>query len=261
LTGCQDEKKVCMKRLKQLGPGLNAFTLSFADSLLDEMRDSYQRELHPALTDPRNRHLLEGGHSVRQPLGPPGSEYFMVSFMTYPLLWFSSNTMETYRIYRRFYDNLGIDDEVRQLVDHDEKIVMYCGFLVIGDRSNEPSWHFDYVPGANGYSLLTPLFEFDPGHGDLLYRTAGDTVETYMYEMGEAVMFGDHFFHCTQPYDSTGHLRVLATIQFGTDKMQYWETLRKTIESQSDFLILPCGHQAGTCGCAVSAPVQPHRTV
>ena len=238
------------KRLARLAPGLNAYRFSFAEHLLDEIRDSYRRELQPMLTNPQNQRLFAGGRELRQPLEPATGEYFLVSFLRYPLLWLSSNTANTYAIYRRFLDNLDIEDDVRELVDHGERIVMYCGFLVIGDHSDEHSWHVDYKPGANAYSLLTPLFELDPGQGDLLYKSVGDRVETYPYALGEAVMFGDHFSHCTEPYPGTGRLRILVTLQFGTDKIEHWGVLRQTIESQSDYLILPCGHRRGTCNCA-----------
>jgi hypothetical protein len=238
-----------MKKLTQLGAGLNAYKFNFDESLLDEIRDSYARELHPIFSNPENRRLFQGGNKLRQSLGAATKEYFVVSFLSYPLLWLSSNTMETYAIYRRFFDRLDIEDEVKQLVEHDSKIVMYCGFLVVSEFTPEHSWHVDYKPGANAYSMLTPLFDLDPGHGDLLYKSANGQARTYSYETGEAIMFGDHFSHCTEPYESTGHLRVLLTLQFGTDQMRHWDVLRTTIESQSDFLILPCGHLLGSCEC------------
>ncbi len=243
-----------MKKLQQVGPGLNAYKLSFADSLLDEIRESYRTELEPVLTNPQNRRIFEGGREIHQPLGPAGCEYFMVSFLSHPLLWLSSNTDRTYAIYKRFLDGLGIEQEVKGLVDHDRNIVMYCGFLVVSDHSPGHSWHADYRPGANAYSLLTPLFDLDPGHGDLLYKTASGAIETYSYGAGEAIMFGDHFQHCTEPYDNTGRLRVLVTVQFGTDRIRHWEVLRQTIESQSEYLVLPCGHRLGNCDCAEKYP-------
>jgi hypothetical protein len=237
-----------MGKLARIGPDLNAFTLRFDEGLLDGIRDSYHRELHSILTNPQNQRLFAGGREIRQPFGAPPNEYFLVSFLTYPLLWLSCNTPETYQVYQRFFDGLGIEDELKKLVDHDSKIVLYCGFLVAGYRSPGHSWHLDYLPGANAYSLLTPLFELDPGHGNLLYKV-GDKVNSHGYEVGEAIMFGDKFMHCTEPYDDTGHLRVLVSLQFGTDKMEYWNTLRQTIESQSNYLVLPCGHRLGTCQC------------
>lgn len=238
-----------VKKLTRIGPGLNAFRLSFADNLLDEIRESYNRELRGVLANPANQRLLAGGRALHQTFGGATSEYYLVTFLSYPLLWLSSNTPRTWQIYKSFFDSLDIEQEVRALVDHDEKIVLYCGFLTIGSHAPEPSWHVDYLPGANAYSLLTPLFELDPAHGDFLYQAGEGLIGTYPYAQGEAIMFGDNFLHCTEPYENTGHLRILITLQFGTDKMEHWKVLRKTIESQSDFLILPCGHQSRTCDC------------
>ena len=126
-----------MNKLQQIGAGLNGYTLNFDQSLLDEIRDSYSSKLQPILTNPDNHRLFEGGRVLRQPVGAADSDYYLVSFQAYPLLWLSSNTPAEYQIYRRFYDNLGIEDEVRSLVDHHEKIIMYCGFLVVGENSPE----------------------------------------------------------------------------------------------------------------------------
>jgi hypothetical protein len=239
-----------MKKLTRIGDGSNAFKFSFAGELLTEIRESYSRELHPVLSNPQNRHLFEGGRVVRQPFGAASGNYFIWSFLDYPLLWISGNNPETYAIFRRFFDSLDIDDDIKELVDYDEKIVVYCGSLVIGDHSSEHSFHVDYQPGANAYSLLTPLFDLDPGHGDLLYREGDDTIKAYTYEVGEGLLLGDTFYHCTEPYRSTGHLRVLITITLGTDKMEHWDVLKQTIATQSDFLIQPCGHRIGSCNCA-----------
>ncbi len=238
---------------------MNAYRLVFDDSLLDEIRDSYYRELDPILSNPANGRLFQGGRVVHQPLGADNSEYYAVSFLDYPLLWLSCNTNRSHGIYQRFLDALNIDGEIRQLVDHDSKIILYSGALTVGEYSPAPSWHVDYKPGANAYSLLTPLFELDPGHGDLLYRMGDGQTGTYCYTQGEGIMFGDGFYHCTEPYEKTGHLRVLVTIQFGTDKMQYWDVLRQTVESQSDYLILPCGHQLGHCSCTSRADAPPSK--
>jgi hypothetical protein len=239
-----------MNKLTRLAPDRNAYTIPFAENLLNEIRESYRRELQPILTLPQNQILFEGGRAIRQTLGAATGEYFATSYKTHPLLWFSTHTPHAYQIYRRFFDNLGIEDEVKALVDHDRKIVMYCGFLVIGAHISHHSWHVDYFPGANAYSLLTPLFPLEPGHGNLLYTDLDQRAQRYSYAMGEAIMFGENFPHCTEPYAGTGGLRVLVTLQFGTDKLQHWPVLRQTIESQSEYLILPCGHKSGTCECA-----------
>lgn len=227
---------------------LNAFRFQFDEALLDEIRKSYEDHLSTYLNAEKNQALFVGGQSHCRNIGPAGDRYLLVSYDTHPLLWLSTNDEKTFQIYRRFFDALAIDEDIKQLVDHDQRIVMYCGFLVVGDRSPTSSWHDDYEVGANGYTLITPLFELDPGHGGLLYRD-GDAVRRYDYRVGEAVLFGDNFTHMTETYEATERKRVLVSLTFGTDKMKYWDVLSGTIGDQSDFMVLPCGHVKGTCAC------------
>ena len=249
-----------MKKLTHIGKNLNAYKVQFDDSLLDEIRESYRQDLSKMLKQPNNHYILEGGRNFKLNIGSQGGNYFLTTYQTHPLLWFSSNNDETFQIYKRFLDALNIEDDVKELVDHNEKILLYCGFLVIGDQAPNEAWHVDYLPGANAYTFITPLFELDENHGNLLYRddqSNGNILfrekqsrsNKYSYKLGEGVIFGDHFNHTTEKYNCTNNLRILVSLQFGTDKMEHWDTLRKTIESQSYYLVRPCGHVNGTCQC------------
>ena len=230
-----------------LHPDLDAYTFRFQDGLLDEIRDSYRRELAPILENPDNQYLFQGGRSHRARVGKSGS-YFALSFESYPLLWFSNNDAETYGIFRRFFDALSIENAVRELVDCRDGIVMYCGFLVIGDRAPAAQWHNDYADGANAFTLITPLFELEPAHGHLLYKL-GDQTERYQYTLGEGILFGEKTPHTTEPYPQSSKKRVLASMTFGTDKLEYWPRLRESLDSQAQYFMLPCGHVYGTCHC------------
>lgn len=42
------------------------------------------------------------------------------------------------------------------------------------------------------------------------------------------------------------------TIVFGTDKIEYWDISKETIVERSNYMVLPCGHQKGTCDCLES---------
>ncbi|MFV9614569.1 MAG: hypothetical protein ACNYZG_01365, partial [Gammaproteobacteria bacterium] len=57
------------------------------------------------------------------------------------------------------------------------------------------------------------------------------------------------FEHATEPYAETDTLRVMLSFTFGTDKSEYWNTLKETIGNQSNYMILPCGHEKGSCQC------------
>ena len=238
-----------MTDLVRIGPDLNAFTLKFDEDLLDDIRALYRRDIHPFIRDRRTSGSWRAGKSFVSQSRNPGSQYFVVSYGHNPLLWVSCNTAETHALYRRFFDRLAIEPLLGQFVDHDRHLVMYCGFLVIGDRAPSPKWHLDYAAGANAYTLITPLFELEPGHGHLLDRIGRDEIATYRYAVGDAIVFGDHFYHSTQPYDRAGRARVLVSMTFGTDKLKDWPLLEQTIGEQSNYLVLPCGHEAGTCRC------------
>ena len=82
------------------------------------------------------------------------------------------------------------------------------------------------MDGANAYTLITPLFELDDAHGNLMYKDASSNIKTYQYKMNEAVIFGDGFEHATEPYARTDALRVMLSCTFGTDKIEYLDTLK-----------------------------------
>ena len=238
-----------MKKLTQLKNGLNAFKFQFEEKLLNEIRDSYHQDIESFINDKNNKHLLEGGSVFAQVIQQSSNNYHLTSYGISPLLWLSCNNQATHDIYRRFFNTLDIEQDVKELVDHDERIVVYCGFLVIGDRAPNYLWHLDYFPGSNAYTLITPLFDLDDDHNHLLYKTNDNATSSYEYSIGEAIILGDHFPHTTEPYAKSKHKRILLSITFGTDKMQHWNVLGLTIGSQSNFMILPCGHPLGTCKC------------
>ncbi len=237
--------------MKRLHPELDAFTFRFEEGLLEEIRASYRNELATLLDNPKNQVLFEGGRSHRVRIGKAGS-YLALSFESYPLLWFSHNDAATYGIFRRFFEALALESEIRDLIDYQNEIVMYCGFLVIGDRAPAAQWHCDYAPGANAFTLITPLFELDPGHGHLLYKL-GNQSERYLYTLNEAIIFGEKTAHTTEPYAPSAKKRVLVSLTFGTDKLEYWPQLRESLDSQAQYFVLPCGHVYGTCKCLKSS--------
>lgn len=236
-----------MDALHRLHPELDAYTLRFEDSLLDEIRDSYHCHLAALLESPRNQHLFQGGLTHRVRIGNP-SRYFALSFEDYPLLWLSNNDAETYATFRRFFDALDLEDQVRDLVDCRQRIILYCGFLVVGDRAPAAQWHCDYAPDANAFTLITPLFELDPGHGHLLYKLGAET-HRYQYTLNEAILFGDKTAHTTEPYAPSARKRILVSLTFGTDKLEYWPHLRKSLDTQARYFVMPCGHVHGHCTC------------
>jgi len=238
-----------MPRLKPLAPDLNAFTLGFDETLLDELKAMYRQEIEPFFSQPRHQHLLQGGRTRRRAVG---TKHYLFSYDTYPLLWISNHHNTSFAIYQRFFERLQLEQALQSRIDHHKEIVMYCGFLVLGNQAPETLWHDDYLQGANAYTLITPLFELAPEHGQLLYEQHPDQeAARYVYSPGEAIILGDSFLHSTEPYAPSPHLRVLVSLTFGTDKWAHWPQLKQALNAQSKYFRLPCGHLNGKCFCQI----------
>ncbi|HXV27410.1 MAG TPA: hypothetical protein VD913_00445, partial [bacterium] len=237
-----------MTTLHRIKPDVNAYQFKFDEKILDEMREAYASALLPILKLPRLAPCFNGGKSFQFEIGTNPKKYYLVSYGNAPLLWISNHSPETYAMFERFFDSLNINEAVKELVDYDKEIRMYCGFFVVGNRLDEEAWHVDYSNGANAYTLLTPLFELDKNHGHLLYKNDEEyESHRYIYKVGEALLVGDHLLHTTAIYPKTSEIRVLVSLTFGTDKLQYWDILKETIGSQSNYMVLPCGHPKDTC--------------
>ena len=159
----------------------------------------------------------------------------------------SADDLATHREFQTVFDRLGLADAVKPLVDWHERIVMYQGFYVVSNGVAEGNWHLDYYSGAHAYTLLTPLYDLDPEHGHLLYRSH-DEIMRHEYRRGAGVLVGERFLHATEPHPPAKP-RVLVSMTFGTDRMEHWPILGKTVGDQSWFVVRPCGHPRGTCTC------------
>jgi len=240
-----------MNKLTPVGTGLNAYTFVFDDKLLAGIRRCYEAVIsHGFESNPDLRPMLfKGGGTVSATVDIHGYKFSIRSYGSDPIIWVSNNDWLTYGLFREFFDALGIREDVKELVHYKNDIIMYSGFFVISDHLDKEIWHVDYHAGANAYTLITPLFALDEAHGELLYKDPDSNICKYTYKLNEAIIFGDGFVHTTEPYAHSSAVRVLLSMTFGTDMLDYWPIMSTTIGTQSDFFILPCGHQAGTCGC------------
>lgn len=238
-----------MKKFQQLAPNLNAYRFTFDDSLLEDIRRLYVHSLAGGLSAPQNGFLLEGSAPLDITINSAGNSFHLRSYGKSPLLWISSNDQQTYGVFKRFCDALEISEDIKRLVDYRDDLVMYCGFYVVGNRLHKENWHVDYYDGSNAYTFITPLFELDASHGNLLYKDEQGGIRKYHYKLNEAIVFGEQFHHSTECYQPTDKLRVLVSFSIGTDKPEYWSALKHTVGTQSKFMYLPCGHLKDTCGC------------
>ncbi len=231
-----------LERLLDDEATLNAYRLCFDSALLGEIRLSYRQQIAPYFKA-RPQDLM-GGKVLRRRL----DAYDLFSYDDYPLLWLSANQASSFEIYHRLYENLELSRHFKPLLDIKQDLQLYCGFLVIGNQSAQTLWHQDYRPEAPAYTLLTPLFDLDPGHGHLLYRD-GERERVYPYQLGEACFLGGGVAHSTQPYAASAHLRVLVSLTFGSDRLSAWPLIKQNIQNQSRYYYLPCGHLRGRCWC------------
>jgi hypothetical protein len=237
-----------MVELARVAPHEDAFQFSFDPSLLAPLASIYENVVAPKLDFARLRsgaaHDKLHGDGLR----------FHVSRYGNLLAWVSADNLATHREFGRLFEHLHLADAAKDLIDWHERIVLYNGFYIVSDGVDGPSWHRDYVDGAQAYTLLTPLYELDAEHGQLLYESDGKTAR-YEYRRGVGVTFGHGFRHATEPFASASRPRVLVSLAFGTDRMRYWPALQRTVGIQAPFVVMPCGHRRGTCGC-----LQPRRS-
>lgn len=238
-----------MKKLQQIEPGLNAYKVSFDASLLTTLQTMFNNTLEERLNREGYAYLFTGMEQINIQMKLDEQQFHITSYGTAPLLWISNNNAHTYEIFKSFMDELDIMDDIKELVDFENKIEVYCGFFVVGKKMDRETWHNDFQDGANGYTLITPLFELDGSHGHLMYKDRAANTKIHEYKMSEAVVFGDGFEHATQLYPETDELRVMLSFTFGTDKIEHWPVLKQTIGAQSNYMILPCGHEKGSCSC------------
>ena len=194
-------------------------------------------------------YLFEGLEQINIQITDAEMKFHVTSYGSAPLLWISNNNTQTYNIFKSFMSELDVMEDIRSLVDCEDQIEVYCGFFVVGNKMDRQTWHKDFLDGANGYTLITPLYELETSHGNLMYKDKSLNIKNYKYKVNEAIIFGDGFEHATEPYSKTDELRVMLSFTFGTDKIEYWDTLKETIGEQSNYMILPCGHQKDTCQC------------
>lgn len=194
-----------------------------------------------------HRSKLDGVYYQSEVL--PNKDYYLVSYDTYPLLWLCNHSLKSYRYFQGFFKALQLEDALRQHLHFRQRLIMFSGFFVVGHHAHEKMWHYDYRSGAQGMTLITPLFDWVPGHGHLLYQRPDGSEGLYTYKKNQALLLGDGFLHSTEPYPLSEKKRVLVSFTVGSDRWMHWKLLKKNIAEQSHFYIQPCGHIVDRCSC------------
>lgn len=225
------------------------FSHAFLPELLSPLQRVFERDVRPVLRED----MLNGGERWQQKLD--GSDFAVFSYNAAPLLWVSGSNAKGMGWFQAFFDSLGlpkINGQAPQL---------YCGFFVISHHAPACLWHDDYTDFANAYTLLTPLYSLTSQQGHLLYYPPDTDLQQkplrYTYTEGEALIIGHGLMHSTEPYSARDQLRVLVSLTFGGQDMQYWPSLKPVLKGQSFFYRKPCGHLSNRiCLCALQHNVK-----
>ena len=89
---------------------------------------------------------------------------------------------------------------------------------------------------------------------NLLYKDANGDERVYKYTMGKAVIFGGGLFHSSQPCRPRSRQEVqrpwaFLCFNFGTDKIDYWPTIKENIECSGKLIVQPDGEVAPEALC------------
>jgi hypothetical protein len=153
--------------------------------------------------------------------------------------WISAATQEGFKAFDDAFERLEIAGHVRDYLDIEDKVCLYAGFLHTRSHCAAANFHTDWTLTNNeAFTLLTPICGYD--RQKLLYRKlTGDHAE-YAYKPGEAIIFGDHFVHSTPPGSWDPPFTFLV-FNFGTDKMEHWDKIKRTTGTQCRLIRRPDG--------------------
>jgi len=176
-----------------------------------------------------SRSELPGGYSTVKPGGWKSD-----------IEWVSASDEQSFAVFQSAFDRLEIGERLAPYLDLQDEPRLYAGFLVVRRECREPHFHVDWT-GANNdaFTLMTPVTPAREGFG-LLYERLDGSVGDYGYRLGEAVAFGDNFRHSSKPIRSDEAL-VLLCFEFGTDKMEHWPSIYRTVGKQVTHIRQPDG--------------------
>lgn len=153
--------------------------------------------------------------------------------------WIGAETEDAFAAFQSVFDRLDVSRHVREYVDLDRDVRLYAGFLHTRSRCTDTDFHVDWMLTNNeAFTLLTPLP--NGSESTLLYKRIDGEITGYAYRPGEAIIFGDHFTHST-PIGVWDPPFTMLVLNFGTDKVQHWDKIKRTVGRQCNLLQRPDG--------------------
>lgn len=156
------------------------------------------------------------------------------------ICWISPNTLQGYRSFKKIFDKMRIGDRMLHYLDIRKHVMLYSGFIVTRSRCTAPNFHLDWIEtNGQAYTFLCPLTSVPSDFG-LLYQDVAGVTREYAYKDNSGLIIGDHFLHSTRPGETAAPASILS-FTFGTDKMEYWPSISKTVSSQGNLYRRPDG--------------------
>ena len=167
--------------------------------------------------------------------------------------WISALSMAKFDLFQSAFDRLNIAQHVRQYLDIENDVRYYTGFLHIRQKCKESNMHVDWqLTNNEGFTIIIPIYGLE-NLPRLIYRKLTGEIAEYTYKYGEGILFGDHFIHST-PAEELDSPLALLVFNFGTDKMEHWDKLKRTQARQCPLVRLPNGEMIRVDPCAKTGP-------
>ena len=118
------------------------------------------------------------------------------------LAWISVDDLATWQTFREIFEETGVAEAVASLISPlHQRVQLYSSFYVVRSHCTDANWHADWPEGTgtSAWTLLAPLERYETADFQLLYKDCKGAVHQYRYEEGEAILFGSHFMHSTEP--------------------------------------------------------------
>ena len=145
------------------------------------------------------------------------------------LAWISVDDLDTWRTFRDIFEQTGVAEAVARLVSPlHRQVQLYSSFYVVRSHCTDTNWHADWPvgTGTSAWTLLAPLEGYDTADFQLLYKDCAGVVHQYRYEEGEAILFGSHFMHSTEPGAArrgAAAPHAFLCFTFGSDDLGFYE--------------------------------------
>ena len=146
------------------------------------------------------------------------------------LEWWVPKDEDGIEHFQTIFDSIGLNKALSFMGD----FTMLTGSYIVRKKTTTKHWHYDFSnTNKQAFTVMTPLQKTTDIN--LLYKKTTDSGPeyTYKYTLGEAIVFGDGFLHCTEPGVSSDVLFFLCFTCADKDMDEdVWDTTESIISGQ-----------------------------